>query len=249
MDGNLGDVVHSEFADVLFFLQCVDVSPEVDASYHALRLKGSLSDDIFLSDLSWCLIEPTHVQRHVLLHLWLFLICFHERVAPADVYLVVQTDGDALWSVSLVEAFTSEVNALYGAFQSRRQYAYTVSRTDDATADASCITTVVREILADGADDILYRIAKEVAHSLVSHGYSLEIVEQGFTLVPGCALALVHHVVAVLGTDGDKHYVLDMQRFRHLSVVLDNFVIHFLREVDKVHLVDGYNNVRDAKER
>ena len=83
----------------------------------------------------------------------------------------------------------------------------------------------------------------------MTYGYCFEIVEQSLSRIPWRALALVHHVVAVLGTDGDEHHVLDVQGFRHLAVVCYNLVIDFLGEANEIHLIDSHYNVWNAEQR
>lgn len=94
---------------------------------------------------------------------------------------------------------------LHGALRARWQYSYLIARTDDAAAYSARITAVVRELAADRTNHILYRETEEIAHRLMTYRNGLQIVQQSRSLIPRSLIALVHHVVAILGADRDKY--------------------------------------------
>ena len=94
-------------------------------------------------------------------------------------------------------------------------------RTDEAAAHSARITAVVRELAADRTNYI----------------------------IPRSLIALVHHVVAILGADWDKHHVLDIQCLLHLLVVGNNLVVYIFTEINQVHLVDSHQDMWYAEQR
>jgi len=120
---------------------------------------------------------------------------------------------------------------------------------DDAAAHSARITAVVRELAADRTNHVLHWEAEEIAHRLMTHRNGLQIVQQGRALIPRSLIALVHHVVAILGADRDKHHVLDIQRLRHLLVVGNNLVVYIFTEINQVHLVDSHQDMWYAEQR
>ena len=88
-------------------------------------------------------------------------------------------------------------------------------RTDDAAAHSARITAVVRELAADRTNYI----------------------------IPRSLIAFVHHIVAILGADWDKHHVLDIQCLLHLLVV------YIFTEINQVHLVDSHQDMWYAEQR
>ena len=122
-------------------------------------------------------------------------------------------------------------------------------RTDDAAAHSARITAVVRELAADRTNHILYRETEEIAHRLMTYRNRLQIVQQSRSLIPRSLVALVHHVVAILGADRDKHHVLDIQCLLHLLVVGNNLVVYIFTEINQVHLVDSHQDMWYAEQR
>ena len=70
-----------------------------------------------------------------------------------------------------------------------------------------------------------------------------------FVMVRTNHIALVHHVVAILGADRDKHHVLDIQCLLHLLVVGNNLVVYIFTEINQVHLVDSHQDMWYAEQR
>ena len=249
MDGDFGNIVHLQFRYTFFLLQGVDVAAIVDAANQTLGLEGCLTDYVFVSYGSRALVEPADIQRDILFDARLLLICLHEGVATRNVDVIVQRQSNAHRGISLLQVLLYEVDALHGALRARWQYSYLIARTDDAAAHSARITAVVRKLAADRTNHILYRETEEIAHRLMTYRNGLQIVQQGRSLIPRSLLTLVHHVVAILGADRDKHHVLDIQCLRHLLVVGNNLVVYIFTEINQVHLVDSHQDMWYAEQR
>ena len=249
MDGDFGNIVHLQFRYTLFLFQCVDIAAIVDAANQTLGLEGCLTDYVFVSYGSRALVKPADIQRDILFDARLLLICLYEGVATRNVDVIVQRQSNAHRGISLLQVLLYEVDALHGALRARWQYSYLIARTDDAAAHSARITAVVRKLAADRTNHILYRETEEIAHRLMTYRNGLQIVQQGRSLIPRSLLTLVHHVVAILGADRDKHHVLDIQRLRHFLVVGNNLVVYIFTEINQVHLVDSHQDMWYAEQR
>ena len=249
MDGDLGNIVHLQFRYTLFLLQGVDIAAIVDAANQTLGFEGGLTDYVFVSYGSRALVKPAYIQRDILFDARLLLICLYEGVATRNVDVIVQRQSNAHRGISLLQVLLHEVDALHGALRARWQYSYLIARTDDAAAHSARITAVVRELAADRTNHILYREAEEIAHHLMTYRNRLQIVQQSRSLIPRSLIALVHHVVAILGADRDKYHVLDIQRLRHLLVVGNNLVVYIFTEINQVHLVDSHQDMWYTEQR
>ena len=88
---------------------------------------------------------------------------------------------------------------------------------------------------------------------LVSGVHGLQPVEECGTVVPGCPFAAFHHVVAVLGTEGETLHVdglLAGGDFLHKALVVGHdAVVGILVKFHQVHLVHCQCNALDAEER
>src|SRR5262249_50905504 len=89
------------------------------------------------------------------------------------------------------------------------------------------------------AQDVLHREAQVGQVAVGGDVDRLQIAQERRTEIPGHGAALVDHVVAAKGRDGDELHVGDAQLGHEARVVALDALENILVVVDEVHLVDG----------
>lgn len=89
----------------------------------------------------------------------------------------------------------------------------------------------------------------EYAFLWIDESVGTHIADRTNYIIPRSLIAFVHHIVAILGADRDKHHVLDIQCLLHLLVVGNNLVVYIFTEINQVHLVDSHQDMWYAEQR
>ncbi len=89
----------------------------------------------------------------------------------------------------------------------------------------------------------------EYAFLWIDESVGTHIADRTNYIIPRSLIAFVHHIVAILGADWDKHHVLDIQCLLHLLVVGNNLVVYIFTEINQVHLVDSHQDMWYAEQR
>ena len=167
-----------------------------------------------------------------------------EKVAPADIDLVSEGDGDGLSGLRRLQVARGAENARH-----RRGFAGRARDDLRPTGDpaGSDIAAEAAEV-GGGAIDPLHRQAEgQIVFPVNLDGF--EDFHQGRAAVPGRGLAGREDVVAMKGGERHRADVGDAELPGESGEVRGNVVEYLPVPADQVHLVDGEDRVADAEKR
>lgn len=243
-DLDLADLVQLQRAGRALF-QGVHIDLVMDAGNRARHIAGGALDVVLLARQHRLFghpyqhgFEAVGDRRHV--------VGMHQQVAAGDIDFIFHGQGHGLARAGLLQFTFEGDNGLDPAALARRQHDDLVALVHDAAGQGAGKTTEVQVRTVD----ILHRETQVGEVAVAGHFHGLEDFHQRLAGVPGRALALVHHVVAL--ERRHRHEVqaggLQLQALGELQVVgLDRFEHAFI-EVLEVHLVDGHDDVLDAQQ-
>ena len=159
-----------------------------------------------------------------------------------DVDLAVEDDGRREWRVGLVEVAVHGNDAFDDGFLARGQGHDFVARPDSAGGDGAAEAAEVQVRTVNVLD-----WKAEVDKVAVRRDmHVLEDVHERAAVVPGRVLGGVDDVVTVERGQRHELYIGQLELAGELSVVGLNLLIARFAKVDKVHLVDGDDDMLDA---
>jgi hypothetical protein len=174
-----------------------------------------------------------------------------DHVAPADVDVVLEAQGDRLRGERLDQRCPSRPGYLrHPRREARRQHDNLVARLEHAARDRPRVAAVVVE-LAVGAvlrpDHVLDREPGVDQVPVGGDVNVLEVMQQRHSVVPSEAVAALDDVVAVQRGHRYERQVVHLELHGEAAELVADALEAFLRPVDEVHLVDADDEVRDSE--
>ena len=97
-------------------------------------------------------------------------------------------------------------------------------------------------------DHILHWKAHDRMVPVAADMNGLEQVHQGGSVIPGHVLRPVHHIIAILGTDGHETDIFDLQLAGQFPELVFNIFEHILVKPHQVHFIHRHDQMRDLQQ-
>src|SRR5450432_3502217 len=113
------------------------------------------------------------------------MIVLYDKVAPADIDIVLKMHDDTLRGEGLVHFFSSNLDGLDPAPEARGQYGDRVAFFINAADDLSRIAAIIVEIVGLRADHVLHGQTSMSKVDILGHFHFLQQFEERIPFIPG----------------------------------------------------------------
>ena len=222
----------------------VDVHLVANAGENARHHAGGVFDQIAPTSLGRILMHPNH-------HGFKFVADMrdvfnrNQHVAARHINLIFKRHRDSHRSEGLIKRTVRAIDRFNFGFLTRRQAGDFVA---DAHHAGSHRSTEPAEVQIR-TQDILHRQAHIDQVAVGRNIDVFQMVQESRPVVPVQVFAVINHVIAFEGGHRNKMNVGEVQPRNEPVVLVDDFVVAFLRPAHEVHFVDCHNDVLDAEQR
>ena len=230
-------------------MQGVDVEAVVQRGDPHPGGSGGVLDDVIPTRFQGGLVgHPAHHRVELGAGVGLVLRP-RQQIAAGDVDIVGETDRHRHWRKGLRHWAFRPVDGRDPTGFTAGQHHHLVAGAHDPAGDGAGIAAVVGVFAGLWPDHVLHRKAHVDQVAVTGDVDILEVAQQRWTVVPGCLIALGHHVVAVQCRDRDGGDVVNVEPGRKGVELVANPVVALLIPVDEVHLVDRQHDVLHPEQR
>ena len=204
---------------------------------------GGLLDVERLVDIHLLLVHPDQHRLEITVR-DRQVIGMHQHLATGNVDLILQGQGHAERRIGTLQFTVVGDDTFHLRGLPGRQGHHRVSLTHDTTGH---LATEATEVLVR-TQHILHRVTEIGIIAIQVDRHGLQEIEQRGSLIPRCACALLHHIVAIQRREGDAGDVRNTERCDEMLVVIHDAIERLLVEIHQVHLVHSQYDMLDAQQ-
>ena len=173
------------------------------------------------------------------------IIRMYQHFATGNVDFVFQSNGNALGRESIIQfAIVSNDTFHFRCFAWRQSH-HRISFTDDTAGDLTAEATEVQV----RTQYILYRITEIFEITILVDWHCFQEIQQRRSFIPGSAVALIHHIIAIQSRKRDISDIRNIQGFHERLIISDNLIEYLFVEVDQVHFIHSQYHMFDPQQR
>ena len=218
--------------------QCIDVYVVLEFCYPPLDISARMANHVFASGKKGFFRHPDDTGLQPIFDMG-EIPFFDDHVTAADIYFILKFQYDGLGRECFFQISVRSNDPLDPAVLKRRQRYDRVTPADGSGGNGTGEPPEI-EI---GAYDCLYRKAEIPEIPAVAGIQRFQDGKQMISLVPGRFPCCLRHIFPFNGGNGNETNVRDIQLLREASEFFFNLPEFFFRVIQKIHLVDGYDEV------